>query len=143
MTQDPETLQVLTATALMNMEGEGLNDLREYNRKKLVQMGVLKPTDEEAQMMAAQAGEKSANDKALEGMAAEAEAKATKARVEVVKTLAEVEKIKADVEKINAETIETLAGVDMASTDQALAIAEKLSPKIEAAPMGEGVDANG
>jgi hypothetical protein len=143
MTQDPETLQVLTATALMNMEGEGLNDLREYNRKKLVQMGVLKPTAEEAQMMAAQSGQKSANDKALEGMAEEAQAKATKARVEVVKTLAEVEKIKADVEKINAETIETLAGVDMASTDQALAIAEKLSPKIEAAPMGEGVDANG
>lgn len=143
MTQDPETMQVLTATALMNMEGEGLSDLREYNRKKLVQMGVLKPTDEEAQMMAAQAGEKSANDKALEGMAAEAEAKATKARVDVVKTLAEVEKIKADVEKINAETIETLAGVDMASTDQALAIAEKLSPKIETAPMGEGVNANG
>ena len=143
MTQDPETLQVLTATALMNMEGEGLTDLREYNRKKLVQMGVLKPTDEEAQMMAAQAGEKSANDKALEGMAEEAQAKATKARVDVVKSLAETEKIKAEIESINAKTIETLAGVDMASTDQALAIAEKLSPKIEAAPMGEGVIANG
>jgi hypothetical protein len=143
MTQDPETLTVLTATALMNMEGEGLNDLREYNRKKLVQMGVLKPTDEEAQMMAAQAGEKSANDKALEGMAEEAQAKATKARVDVVKSLAETEKIKAEIESINAKTIETLASVDMASTDQALAIADKLSPQIQAAPMGEGVIANG
>lgn len=134
MTQDPETVQVLLGMAMMNIEGEGLAKVREYFRKKLVQIGVEKPTDEEAQAMAAQAEKPDPNTEALMGMAEEAKAKATKARVDVIKTLAETEKIK-------AETMETLAGVDMASTDQAISIAERLSPKVQAAPNeGEGVN---
>jgi hypothetical protein len=141
MTQDPETVQVLLGMAMMNIEGEGLANVREYFRKKLVQIGVEQPTDEEAQAMAAQAGKPDPNAEALLGMAEEAKAKATKARVDVIKSLSETEKIKADTEKIKAETIETLANVDMASTDQALTIAEKLSPKVQTAPNeGEGVN---
>jgi hypothetical protein len=141
MTQDPETVQVLLGMAMMNIEGEGLANVREYFRKKLVQIGVEKPTDEEAQAMAAQAEKPDPNAEALMGMAEEAKAKATKARVDVLKSLSETKKIEADTKKIEAETIETLANVDMASTDQALSIAEKLSPKVQAAPNeGEGVN---
>jgi hypothetical protein len=47
ITQDPELLQVITSAAIMNMEGEGLQELRDYCRAKLVKMGVVKPTEEE------------------------------------------------------------------------------------------------
>ncbi|MBL4766513.1 MAG: hypothetical protein JKY94_02160, partial [Rhodobacteraceae bacterium] len=47
ITQDPQTLSVLTAEVLKLIEGEGLGDLREWSRKKLVQMGVSKPTDQD------------------------------------------------------------------------------------------------
>jgi len=49
ITTDPELLQVITSAAIMNMEGEGLQDLRDFCRSKLVKMGVTKPTDEEMQ----------------------------------------------------------------------------------------------
>ena len=44
VTQDPQTQLVLQHLALMNMEGEGIGDVNEYSRKKLVEMGVIKPT---------------------------------------------------------------------------------------------------
>lgn len=116
---DPETQQVLQAMAIMNMEGEGVGDVREFFRKKLVKMGVMKPTDEEAQAMEAAAKVKTPQDQALEGMAEEAQAKAVKARADVLKTVA-------DVELTKSKTIEVLAGVDMASTDQALRLAGSL-----------------
>jgi hypothetical protein len=31
--------------AMMNMEGEGIGDVRDYFRMRLVKMGVIKPTD--------------------------------------------------------------------------------------------------
>ena len=54
ITQDPETQQVLTAMAMMNMEGEGVQDANAYFRKKLLRMGVVKPTDDEAQELMAE-----------------------------------------------------------------------------------------
>jgi hypothetical protein len=53
ITNDPETASVLQSMAMMNMEGEGIGDVRDYYRNRLVKMGVIKPTEEEAaQMMA-------------------------------------------------------------------------------------------
>lgn len=54
MTQDPETLGMLTHVALTNMDGEGLKEVKEWSRKKLVRAGVFKPTDEEAAEMQAE-----------------------------------------------------------------------------------------
>jgi hypothetical protein len=92
---DPETMQVLQAMAIMNMEGEGIGGVRDFFRKKLVRMGAVEPTEEEAQMLAAQAQEKTPQDQALEAMAEEAQAKATKARTEVLESMANVELKKA------------------------------------------------
>jgi hypothetical protein len=117
-TSDPETLSVLQAMAMMNMEGEGISDIKEYFRKKMVKLGALKPSNEEAQQMAQAAQTKDPQAQALESMANEADANATKARASVLKTMAEVE-------KINAETIETLAGVDASSTEQAVALSKE------------------
>jgi len=51
---DPETQQVLAAMAMMNMEGEGIGDVRNFFRKKLLRMGVIKPNEQEQQELAAE-----------------------------------------------------------------------------------------
>jgi len=103
---DPETMQVLQAMAIMNMTGEGIGEVRDYFRKKLVNMGAVEPTEEEAQLLQAKAGEKTPQDQALEAMAEEAQAKATKARTEVLETVANVELKK-------AQTLETEANIKL------------------------------
>ena len=119
-TQDPETAQVLMSMAIMNMEGEGINDVRDFFRSKLVKMGVIKPNDEEIQAMqaaAASAGP-SPQDQALQGMAEESQAKAVKARAEVLQVMA-------DVEKTHAQTMEILANVDMSTAEKAVALMQQ------------------
>jgi hypothetical protein len=115
ITQDPETMQVLGAMAMMNMEGEGIGEVREYFRKKLVTMGVVKPTkeEEEAMAMAAMNQQEDPNAVFLQAAAEEAIAKAAKARADTVKTVA-------DAELARARTVETLARVE--DDDQRLAI---------------------
>jgi len=120
---DPETQQVLQGMAIMNMEGEGISSVKEYFRKKLVNMGAIEPTEEEAKALAAAKEEKTPQDQALEAMAEEANAKATKARADVLKTMA-------DVELTHAKTVETLANVDMASTDQAVKLAGVIGSEV-------------
>jgi hypothetical protein len=113
MTQDPETQQVLTAMAMMNLEGEGMSDANAYFRKKLLKMGVIKPTDDETQeLMAEMQGQpEDPNSVYLKAAAEEAEAKAAQARANTVKTIA-------DAELSQAKTAETLAGIDQPQEQQ-------------------------
>jgi hypothetical protein len=115
ITQDPETMKVLGAMAMMNMEGEGVSEVREFFRKQLVQMGVVKPTEEEQAQMAEMMANQPEDPNAifLQAAAEEAVAKAAQARANTVKTVA-------DAELARARTIETLAKVD--DDDQRLAI---------------------
>jgi hypothetical protein len=58
LTDDPQDRKVLVSSALMNIEGEGLQDIRDYYRKQMVEAGVTKPTEEEkAEMQAAAQGQ--------------------------------------------------------------------------------------
>jgi hypothetical protein len=131
---DPETMQVLQSMAIMNMEGEGISEVRDFFRQKLVKMGALKPTEEEAQAMAAVAQEKTPQDQALEAMAEEAQAKATKARTEVLETVANVELKKAQVLETEANTklkeaqaVAALGKTDTDSMRVAIDMQEKLN----------------
>ena len=121
MTQDPETAQVLTAMAMMNMEGEGLSDTNSYFRKKLLRMGVVKPTDDEAQelMDEMQGTPQDPNAMYLQAAAEEATAKASQARASTVKTIA-------DADLSRAKTVETLSNIDMDSQNHALSLAEQI-----------------
>jgi hypothetical protein len=125
ITQDPETLQVLGAMAMMNMEGEGVGDVQDYFRKRLIRMGVVKPTDAEAEALMAEmqaAGQQQdPNAIFLQAAAEEAVAKAAKARADTVKTVA-------DAELSRAKTVETLSNIDMDSQDHALKMAQELVP---------------
>ena len=124
ITQDPETLQVLGAMAMTNMEGEGIAEVRDYFRQKLIRMGVVKPTPEEAEKMAAemQAAQEQEDPNAifLQAAAEEAIAKAARARADVVNTLADADYKAAGTAERNAKTVETLAKVEQ--DDQKLAI---------------------
>lgn len=115
VSDDPQTRQVLTSMAVMNMEGEGIDDVREYFRKKLVQLGVLKPTEEEAQQMMAEMEGQPQDPNAifLQAAAEEAVAKAAKARADTVETVASAELKR-------AQTMQTLAKIDNDEQDAAL-----------------------
>jgi hypothetical protein len=121
ITQDPETLQVLGGMAMMNMEGEGISDANAYFRKKLLRMGVVKPSEKEAEeLMAEMQGQpQDPNAMYLQAAAEEATAKAAQARANTVKTIA-------DAELSRAKTVETLSNVDMDSQDHALNLAEQI-----------------
>jgi len=106
ITDDAQTKQVLQAMAMMNMEGEGIGDVRDFFRKQLLRMGVVKPTEQEAeQLMAeqqAQGQQQDPNAIFLQAAAEEAVAKAAQARASTIKTVA-------DAGLSRAKTAETLA----------------------------------
>lgn len=137
MVSDPQDQQVLQSIALMNMEGEGLRDAREYFRKKLVSLGIVAPTEEEKREMeeAAAKAPEDPNAVFLRAAAEEATAKATKARAEVVKVVA-------DTELSKAKAMELLAGIDATARDQLIKILQMLVPKdqqtsLEVPPVGD------
>lgn len=93
LVQDPQTQQVLTSFAMMNMEGEGIDDIRDYFRKQLLQIGAVKPTEEEAKQLQAQQQAQAnqppdAQTQYLMAAAQESDAKAAKARADTVETIA-------------------------------------------------------
>jgi hypothetical protein len=115
ITDDQQTKQVLQAMAMMNMEGEGIGDVRDFFRKQLVRMGVVQPTEQEQEemMVELQGQPEDPNKIFLQAAAEEAIAKAAKARADTVDTIA-------DAEYKRAKTAETLANID--NEDQRLAV---------------------
>ena len=121
ITQDPETLQVLSGLAMMNMEGEGISEARDYFRRKLVRMGVVKPTDEEKQELMAEAANQQPDPQSqyLQAAAEQASAEAQQARAKTVQTIAD-----ADLKR--AQTAETYAKTMGQHNEQQIASAEAL-----------------
>lgn len=139
LTDDAETKQVLGAMAMMNMEGEGITEVRDYFRKKLLRMGVVKPTEEEQQTMTEeQANQKpDPNTEYLQAAADEATANATQARAKTILTVAQADETK-------AKTMKTLAEVDSSEQRQAMEVIEKFGGLGQVQPQGaETVSQNG
>ena len=121
ITTDEQTKAVLQAMAMQQLEGEGLGDLRRFFRRKLVEMGVMEPTEEEAaELAAAQQGQSDPNALFLQAAAEEAIAKAAKARADTVATVA-------DAELTRAKTLETMAKVDSTQVKDTLAVLDTLT----------------
>jgi hypothetical protein len=122
MTADPEAQQVLTSMIMMNLEGEGMGEIRAYYRNKLVRMGVIPPTEEEKQEMAAeqQGQQPSAQDQYLMAGAQNQAADAMKKQIEAQLTAAKVE-------QTHADTIVKLAGIGQAQADHALAVEQHIA----------------
>src|SRR5690606_999049 len=92
----------------------------EYFRKKLLNLGVVKPTEEEARAMAeAQANQQpDPQTQYLQAAAEQAVAEATKARADTVLTVAKADETK-------AKTMKTLADIDATEQRQAMEVIEK------------------
>jgi hypothetical protein len=122
LTQDPEMTQVLSAMAMLNMEGEGISDVRDYFRRKLLGMGVLKPTEAEAQEMAAAAQNAQPDPQAqyLQAASEEAIARASKAQADSILAVAKAEEAR-------AKTTETLSKVSTTDQERIFALADRLT----------------
>lgn len=121
ITQDPETLQVLGAMAMMNMEGEGIAEVRDYFRKRLIRMGVVKPTDDELKNLQEEQANTppDANTEFLKASADQASAEAVKARADTILTITKAEESK-------AKTMETLSGIELDQRAQLMQAADSL-----------------
>lgn len=130
LVQDPQTQQVLLAMAFQNMEGEGISDVRSFFRNQMVKAGILKPTEEEAQALAAamQNAQPDPQAQYLQAAAAEAMAKASKAQADVVKAVA-------DSELVKAKTVETLARLEMDDQKAAIDAAKGVIEVIRGGPV--------
>ncbi len=126
---DPQVKGVLELMLAMNIEGEGMADVRPFFRKKLVTMGVLEPTQEEAQEMAAAAQQQQPDPQTLylQSAAAEMQARATKAQADTALAIAKSEETK-------AKTVETLANVNISAQSQAIKTAEAIARATSARP---------
>jgi hypothetical protein len=127
--EDPVDRKVLTAFSAMNMDGEGIADLREYYRKQLVQAGVLDPSEDEAKAMQDAATNQQPDPQTMYLMA-----EAEKAQAMAVKAGADTEKTLAEAEQTKAKTAEILAGMDMSERQFVVDTAEKLSAAMRTAP---------
>ena len=118
---DPETQQVLTGLIMLNMEGEGLSDIRPYFRNKLIRMGAIQPNEEELAKLQDEAKNQqpTAEENYLNAEAVKATANAEKAKADTIKSIA-------NAEKTNADTASILASIDRDDKDQVLAIMKEL-----------------
>jgi len=121
LTTDAETAQVLGAMAMMNMEGEGISEVRDYFRRKLIKLGVVKPTEEEGQKLLEelQNQKPDANTVYLEAAAQNEEAKADKAKADTINTLAKAE-------ETQAKTAEILANMSREDREEVLKMAREM-----------------
>lgn len=121
----PEDQSIITAMIMMNMEGEGVSEAREFYRKKLVQGGVVKPTEDEAKaMQAAQEAEANAEPTPEEQfLLSEAE----KNEADALKTITEIDKTIAETGKIESETATNLGELNRADRVELLEMVEELA----------------
>lgn len=120
-TQDQETLQVLTGMVMMNLEGEGMDDVRAWARNKLVRIGIVAPSEEEQKQMAADAANAQPDPQSQYLLAAadQAQADAAQSRAKTVQTIA-------DAELKRAQTAKTVAETQGEHNDQQIASAQAL-----------------
>lgn len=131
MTSDPADQAVIMSMAMMNMEGEGIEDIRKFYRKRLLTLGAVEPTEEEkkeiAQAQAAMQQGPNPQEQYLQALSAESLAKAQKAAADTMLTAAKTEETKAntaetitkmdtDTRRATVETIKDLTELQRQST---------------------------
>lgn len=137
---DPAEATVLSAAIIMNMDGEGLEDLRGYYRRKLVQTGAVEPTEEEKTELA-QAAANQPPDANAEFLLAEARkslALANKAIADATLAAAKTANTAADTalkeQQSHSTHVDTSLKVDEAARGAAGMASGKLGPDGKAIP---------
>ncbi len=134
ITQDPETLTILSSMAMMNMEGEGLGEVQNYFRKRLLKQGVLEPNEEEA---AAMQEEIAALQQQPDPQAELAQSLGLEARAKAAKAEADTEYALARAEETRAKTIEILTNVSDQERAAVLGAAQEIRQASQPVPMAE------
>lgn len=101
--QDVETAQAAVLTAVLNQDGEGIEDFHKWVRKRALSIGLVEPTEDEARA-AAEAAENAEPDP----MAEVAKAEAVRLQTEALDNQAQIEERKANAALKRAQTIKTL-----------------------------------
>lgn len=133
---DPQTAKIIMMMILRNTEGEGLGDFQEWVRSQLVQMGVLKPNDEEKKAMEAAAANQQpdAQTLALQAMAQEQQASAVLKRVQTIKTMADAQKVSTDAEKTRAETAQIISQMSIDQRNHLMEMLQAVQQPTQQAP---------
>jgi len=121
ITDDPQDKSVLISSAMMNMDGEGLMDVRRYFRKKLLVQGIGTPTDQEKQDIgeALQNQQPDAQTQYLQSAARAEDANAAKANADTVAKVAAADKMR-------AETAQILSTLDQSKVEHLFTIMREL-----------------
>lgn len=128
-TQDPQERAAITGVIFQNLDGEGLTDLKEWNRRRLIGMGVIKPTDDEKAQLdeAAKNAPPDPQAKFLDAEAGKSAALAQKATADTTVALA-------NAQKIQAETSEILKKIGALDVDTLLKLVEAHKGSLTPAP---------
>ena len=133
---DPADQKKLMAYGMMNMEGEGLADMRADARRTLIAMGVVKPTKEEEEAAAAEAA---AQQPAPDPNAILADAMATESRAKAGKATADAALAEARTQETQANTAKTLAQIPIAQQESALKTAQAIAGELNAGQPNNGL----
>jgi hypothetical protein len=126
--EDLQDKAVLTGVAIQNLEGEGLQDVKDYWRRKMVAMGVTQPTeDEQAELQAAQQNQKP--DPQSEFLMAEAE----KSRAAAAKMLQEIETLASKAKEHEASAAEKLAKIEALDLQTIMQMVDSLTAQTQSA----------
>lgn len=106
--QDLELARVAVLTAVMNQEGEGTTSMQEYARRKLVEIGVEQPNEEEKAAMAEAAGQP-------DPMQQQAEATSAALMAQAQKDMAQASESESKIRLNEARAVETLAKAGQAA----------------------------
>lgn len=112
LVEDPGTKQGITLTLLTNLEGEGLAELSDWARKQALQMGLVKPTDDEKQQLQEQQQASASQPpdpqtQLVLSAAQQARSEASAAEAKTADTLADVDLKRAQTAKTYAEAMAT------------------------------------
>lgn len=96
--QDEQTRTIAEAVIMQNIEGEGMGDINEFYRKKLVTMGVYDPTEEDTKKLeaAAEGAQPDPNEEFLQSEAEKNLALAAKAQADTQQSIAKTGNLEAD-----------------------------------------------
>lgn len=115
--QDPMR-QVLQGIILDNMEGEGLDEFKEYNRKQLLTQGVVKPPNTEEEQMVAQVMQQSQQPNAewvaAQGVLMQGQAEIQKAKNEELAIQVKAFQAQTEARVAEAKMVQILASADSA-----------------------------
>lgn len=105
ITKDPETASAIELLIMMNIEGEGMADVRDFFRQKAIRVGIVKPDEDEqkvldAEKQAAVNAEPTPDEEFLRASADKEAALALKAAAETEETAADIDKTRAQTEEI-------------------------------------------